>query len=80
MPMPIVIATGSIPFRYQGAEYQITNAGIDEHGQAYATVSPNNLNLVDELTRRITAEKTLTVHLAHNYKCFPEDYPAALSR
>ena len=74
MPMPIVIATGDAPFRYSGSEYTIRSAGIDEKGEAYATVVPNNDELVEELKRRISVEKRLRVYLGSGYTCFPEDY------
>ena len=79
MPMPIVIATGDAPFRYSGSEYAIRRAGIDENGEAYATVVPFNDELAEELKRRISAEKGLRVYLGPGYRCFPEDYPADLS-
>ena len=44
------------------------------NGQAYATTTPDEPELVEEIKRRVEAERGLKVYLAFGYTCFIEDY------
>ncbi len=75
--MDTVIATSGHPFRYEGKEYKIVEAGI-KADNAYARVSPPNTELEAEIRRRIDRDRALSVYLGCGYVCFREDYPQTL--
>lgn len=76
--VPVMIAPGNQPFRWDGRAFKITSAGIDANGVAYASVSPHDSELVEELRRRIDRDRALAVYLANGYTCFTDDYPVEL--
>jgi hypothetical protein len=71
--MDLVIANSSLPLRWQGKDYLITQAGI-KNGVPYANVEPSNPALTSELNRRIKKDLGLIVYLCDGYCCFVEDY------
>ena len=71
--MDLTIAKSLLPFRWQGKDYIIKDAGLT-NGKAHAKVEPDNPALVKELVARIERDKGLCVYLAFGYTCFVEDY------
>ena len=71
--MDVYIIPLSMPFRWKGREFQIGTVGI-KCGVPFATTTPHDDALVEEIKRRVLVDHGLKLYLGHGYACFAEDY------
>lgn len=69
--MNIIIARNSLPLRWRGRFYQITDCGIKED-ILFANTIPVDVELMAELENHLLLNRKLIVYLHHGYKILIE--------